>query len=414
MQKDTNSAYDFETLRAINGFFDEYQDEALWRLADLAKGRYPDKSVDQMKTWVLKQERVDDDLLNQLRRGCISVSQMDADPPPPEQIWFGLYRGAVTYLAGETGAGKSSALYNIAVHAAQDKPLWDVEFGLGRPLKVLYFDPENADLLAAVKIKNIGQGRPDNLRVSSADGVDLSNSQWQDAFHAMIRKDKYDLVLLDPLINLFMTVNENDNPEGARQIQFLQNVAHETKAAILVVHHMGKNIENGSGGSSDYGRGASSRLGAADVGLRWRSRGAGEDFDDTYCSAQKGNERSDECRLRITKNRLGGQGSLFLKMAGSDRFELSSHEAWRGKTEKGDKKSRLDLAIENISDFLIDGEWKTRADVLAMLKNENIGETNGDSALKQMVADGVLRKRTNSKNGSEYAWGGKSIRQQGA
>ena len=74
----------------------------------------------------------------------------------------------------------------------------------------------------------------------------------------------------------------------------------------------------------------------------------------------------------------------------------------------------MDLAIENISDFLIDGEWKTRPDVLAMLKNEGIGGTNGDSALKQMVADGTLRKRPYGKNGSEYAWGGKSIRQQGA
>lgn len=403
MKNDTTSVFDPETLRTFEKVFEDYGEDALWHMANLAKSRYPDRSVERMENWLQKQQRLDNDLLTRFRRGAKPASMMNADPPRPEQVWFGIYRGAVSYLAGETGAGKSSALYNIAVHAAQDKPLWGVPFSLGRPLNVLYLDPENARLQAAWKINNIGQGRPQKLAVHPADGVDLSDSRWQIVFRQLIMEDAYDLVLLDPLINLFMTVNENDNPEGARQIKFLQSVAQETKAAILVVHHMGKNIENGSAGSSDYGRGASSRLASADVGMRWRSRGEGDESDDTYLPDEKGIERSDECRLRITKNRLGRQGSLFLKMAGSDKFEVSSHAAWCGKAEKGDKKSQLELALESVTDLLEDGEWKARVDILASLKQEGIGLTNGDKALKQMCDDGILDKRGYGKNAYEYA-----------
>ena len=404
MQKDTSSAYDPETLCFINGFFDEHQDDALWRLANLAKGRFPDKSVDQMETWVLKQKRADNDLLRQFRRGCKRASQMTTEPTPPEKVWFGIYRGAVSYLAGETGAGKSSALYNIAVHAAQNKPLWGISFGLERPLKVLYIDPENAKLQSAWKIKNIGQGNPDNLVIHPGVGVDLSDSRWQSAFHQMILDDKYDLVILDPLINLFMTVNENDNPEGARQIKFLQGVAHETKAAILVVHHMGKNIENGTAGSSSYGRGASSRLASADVGLLWRSKSEGDERDDTYREEDQGVDRNDQCRLKITKNRLGRQASLFLRMAGGDRFELSSHEAWRGRAEQGEKKTQMQLATEFIKDIVMGNGWKPRLEILAALKQDGIGDTNIDRALRQMVTDGVLVKQDGCKNAVEYGW----------
>src|ERR1051326_8325425 len=42
-----------------------------------------------------------------------------SDLPPgqePRRLWFGLYPASVILLIGETGAGKSSLLYNLAIH----------------------------------------------------------------------------------------------------------------------------------------------------------------------------------------------------------------------------------------------------------------------------------------------------------
>ncbi len=190
----------------------------------------PNLMPDYVQYWLDKQHTGDNDPLGD---SGTPASLLPENPEPPMEIWFGLYRGAVSYLAGETGAGKSSAIYNILIHAAQNKPLWDVPFGLGRPLKVWYLDPENAANQGAHKIRKIGAGRPEALVLDPAINTNLSDQQYQASFRQRIRRDKFDLVVLDPLLNLFSTANENDNAEGATQMAFLQAIAQDTGAAIL-------------------------------------------------------------------------------------------------------------------------------------------------------------------------------------
>ena len=68
----------------------------------------------------------------------------------------------------------------------------------------------------------------------------------------------------------------------------------------------------------------------------FRVRQKGDQTDDDFSSSRQ--DRSDMCRLQIVKNRLEGKGSLFLKMAGQDRFERGGWERrrrWRSERSPG-------------------------------------------------------------------------------
>lgn len=320
------------------------------------------------------------------------ASRLPADTGGPPMLWMALYAASVIYLAGETAAGKSTFIYNLLVHAAQNLDLWGIPFGLGRPLRVWYMDAEGGKLLARTKMDRIGMGLPENLVIDSAEEVNLSDPRFKNSFLRRVVDDQFDLVVLDPQANLFRIVNENDNAEATAQMTWLQHVARRSGAAIMLVHHTGK-AETSMGA---YGRGAAARLGGADVGLTWRSRSSSEDKDDTWQADMGGVDRRDVCRLEITKNRYGKRGSLYLRMAGGDRFEVASVTAWRDGAGAGaarDRRSKGDLATEAITDLVQEAGWLARADILAALKEQDIGTSSADQALKQLHGGGFLAAR---------------------
>ncbi len=392
MTNDEKQAVVVARVRAVmNDFNKEFGDdfvEPMWRVVS--------RGVETKRPDLLK-KRLDEfalsdlcDVDHPLGKTGTPANELPADLGGPQMLWMGLYAASVIYLAGETAAGKNTYIYNLLVHAAQNITLWDIEFALGRPLRIWYLDAENGNLLARSKMERIGIGLPGNLVIDAAEEVNLSDPRFQRSFVRRVLDDKFDLVVLDPQANLFRIVNENDNSEAAAQMTWLQSAARKTGAAIILIHHTGK-AETSLGA---YGRGAAARLGGADVGLTWRSRGGSEDNDDTWLSETGGADRIDECRLEITKNRFGRRGSLYLRMAGSDRFELSSAQAWKAATGKGtanpDRKSKSDLATEAITDLVQEGGWIVRSDILAALKEQDIGTSSADQALKQLHSGGLL------------------------
>jgi replicative DNA helicase len=336
---------------------------------------------------------------NPLLRGIISADRLP-EPTSPPRIWFGLYQQAVVLLIGETGAGKSSLLYNIAIHAARNAPLWYIPFGLGRPLRVLYIDPENAGNfeegrggLCAVKIERIGQGRPTNLFFHSGRNLHLSNPGHIAWLSDYCRDEQIDLLILDPIATLFQTKDENDNAEAARQLATLIALSRETNTCVIASHHMGKDT------TGIYGRGASARLAAADVGLVLRCRGDEENVDDTYGGELC--ERSDLCRVQIVKNRLEGRASLYLRMAGKDRFDLSKAEEWQArKPSPPDRTPKSHLAKEEILLQLGDGNDHSRQDLHDVLHAEGFGRSAIDQALVELVTEGRIQSKREGRGGA--------------
>src|SRR5579862_1586025 len=132
---------------------------------------------------------------NPFAAGLLAASEMPpANAPTP--IWYGMYPGRVTFLVGESGAGKSSLLYNVAVYAAKCERLFD--FNFLRACRVLYVDPENSGNyrdgerdggLCRMKIERIGKGQPDRLVFHDGRGVDLSNITHMAALEELICRE---------------------------------------------------------------------------------------------------------------------------------------------------------------------------------------------------------------------------------
>lgn len=337
---------------------------------------------------------------NPFTMGLMRASDMPT-AKAPDPLWYGMYPGRVTLLIGESGAGKSSLLFNIAVHAALNEPLWDFHFP--RPLRVLYIDPENAGNyreeaqdggLCRVKLDRIEKGLPKNLTYHDGRGVDLSNPAHLAALQELIVTHRYDLVILDPIANLFNTEDENSNAEAARHGKALTALSRETGACIVAAHHTGKD----TGGN--YGRGASARLGAADVGIVFRVRGNTEEHDDTYNGNTR--ERDDVCRLQIVKDRPAwfSPSSKYLRMAGADKFNIEVFETWKN---AGQKKTDKDAqALEEIAHLLQDGKTYNQQQIFEAMQKEGYGRYVVMKALNALLAGNLIQETKGEKNARLY------------
>ena len=245
-----------------------------------------------------------------------------------------------------------------------------------------------------MKLERIGQGRPVALVFHDGQGVNLANVRHVEALREYIEAEKFDICVLDPIANLFGTRDENDNAEAARQMTAITSLSRQTGACVVVVHHTGK------AATSDYGRGASARLGAADVAFMFRAKGDVEEVDDSYQGAMR--ERDDQCRLQIVKNRIEGRGSLYLQMAGQDKFCPSSFSEWRPartRTAESGEVSKALQAEEEIKICVSDGLWHSRTDIVDTLKREGIGRDAADAALEILTRGEVLVSQKRGKGG---------------
>jgi hypothetical protein len=72
---------------------------------------------------------------------------------------------------------------------------------------------------------------------------------------------QYKVVVLDPLARVMTGLDENSTRDAGIFINNAERLAHELNALVIVVHHSGKNVDNGM-------RGSSALLGAVDTVLK--------------------------------------------------------------------------------------------------------------------------------------------------
>jgi KaiC/GvpD/RAD55 family RecA-like ATPase len=183
----------------------------------------------------------------------LDVATMAATPPPPVP-WLAppiLARGALTALYAPGGDGKSLLSMALAAAIAHGGDLAGIEC---KPGIAVYLDAENGEHEIHRRVHTLGLPAS-GVRVADASGLDLRGDIAE--VEAVVGDTSPDLLVLDSLRSLTPGMDENDTAQTARALDPLRRLAHESGAAILLIHHANK-------GGRDF-RGASAIRDSVDV-----------------------------------------------------------------------------------------------------------------------------------------------------
>ena len=216
-----------------------------------------------------------------------------------ESLWGPfIFPGSNVLVSGDSGVGKTTLLYNWAVHAARGEEFVGIPFP--RPLRVLYVDLETPDNLRRTKLNVISTSdRPEGLAFMPA--IDFMEDVHKLAL--IVKQHSFDVVIIDTISAAFRTGREDDNAEANAQARSIRDLITLTGATVIQVQQIGK----GQIAKKVYkARGASARPASADIVLNLETVDA------------------DTVKLEMAKNRwLGGNEKLFLLKAGEDQFEVA-------------------------------------------------------------------------------------------
>ena len=155
--------------------------------------------------------------------------------------------GYLTVVAGRGGEGKSWMALALAYGVSRGKPAAGIQCGQG---SALIFDAENGRKLIARRLR-AAQVTPDlPVQPVDAGGLHFSRDLDVDWMREVIEREGASLVVFDSLRVLASGVKESDADEMEPIITALKQLARETGAAILLIHHRGKSELNDYRGSS--------------------------------------------------------------------------------------------------------------------------------------------------------------------
>jgi len=276
----------------------------------------------------------------------------------PESLWGGfLYPGCITQLNAEPGAGKSTIAYNLAALGAQGKEFAGEVFS--GPLTTLYVDLETPTWLRTLKIEAICGERPESFYLLD----ELHLSQDIDELIPICMADKYDLIVLDTQSKVFGLQDENDNSQATRAATLVTQLAKETGAGILLIHHTSK---GGNTKKVYSGRGASAIAGSVDIVANL------EVLDPNTVN------------ISVAKSRIPAEfRSITLRKIGDDRFERVASE------ETG---ARLELyrCQDFIINLLSDGMQHRTGEIVAKGGMQNFSERTVKRALAKLKSVGKI------------------------
>lgn len=194
---------------------------------------------------------------------------------PPRQWLYGykLSRRYVTFLASPGGVGKTAFTFALALACASHKRL--LHDTSRRPLRVWLYNLEDdvvelrRRLAVAIKHYSLDPSVLDNIRMNSgrdrrfrivaaANGALVTQPDYE-AVIAEMRREAIDILIVDPFLRSH-GVPENENEAQDEVMRLYAQIAEETNAGILLVHHTKKGAV---AGELDSLRGGSTQAGGA-------------------------------------------------------------------------------------------------------------------------------------------------------
>lgn len=193
-----------------------------------------------------------------------------------EKILFGLLRGNVGTLCAVTNLGKTTLSLNICLVLASCGTFYPFvkEHQDGRRVMIIDGESTQPELKADIKIMMRDwspQERAmveENLLILCDEEIDdeplnLSDPRHIAAITGRANEFKPDLIVVDTLSALFNLKSENDNAEIKRVVmQPLKKLAKDANAAVLLLHHIGKQNEDGRASVGAYAGRGGSNIGA--------------------------------------------------------------------------------------------------------------------------------------------------------
>jgi predicted ATP-dependent serine protease len=271
-----------------------------------------------------------------------------------------LFPESIHLLSGETGIGKTTFLYNLAIKASRAEEFAGIPFS--KPLRTLYLDLETPSALRIQKLKVIAEDKPNGIYFLSLAKIQTNSIELL----SLIRDLEIDLVIVDTINEAFDTQKEDDNAEANRQMETVRRIVKESGCSVILIHHIGK----GDSTKRSYkARGASARPASADVVLNLVGKS-----EDIIC-------------LETATNRwIGGINKLFLKKAGEDKFE----------TVEGDLEDLTSIekykAQQAIAEYLKEQGESQRNIIVEALVGQGYKRSTLDRALSDLFQLGEVRK----------------------
>jgi RecA-family ATPase len=192
--------------------------------------------------------------------------------PKSERVIFGLGRGQVGMINASTNIGKTTYALNLGLSLAARANFLPFTEGQTEQLRIMVIDGENTQAELQRDLNTMTRdwsllGRQlidENLLLVcdeyiNDEPLDLKVPAHMVAVINRAKDFKPDLIIVDTMAALFSLHNENDNAEVKRYVMTpLKILGKEANAAVLLLHHIGKQSEDASAINAAYsGRGGS-------------------------------------------------------------------------------------------------------------------------------------------------------------
>ena len=195
----------------------------------------------------------------------VSLAALLDEPDNPRQ-WVVdelLPAGGMSILVAKPKVGKSTLARTLALHVARGKSFLDRKTIAG---SVLYLDLEESREQVRPVFRRIGAGE-DPIFVGTSEWLDSDRNVF-DMLAESIRYERPALAIIGPLLDFLPGLDDlNEYAQVRRALRPLVNLARESGAHILAIHHLRK----GSSHSTDSILGSSALFASVDTVLTmWR------------------------------------------------------------------------------------------------------------------------------------------------
>ena len=171
---------------------------------------------------------------------------MQVPPPVPWRVEGIAADGYVTVLAGRAGDSKSWLSLAWAIGVTCGAEIGGCKCAVGR---AMILDAKNGELQLWRRWQ-LARGPKSGVAVYDGDGLRLEAPEHAAWLAKTVREEEANLLVLDGLRTLAPTLEENNGDSVAPVMTNVRRIARSTQAAVVLLHHRGKDVAGYRGHSA--------------------------------------------------------------------------------------------------------------------------------------------------------------------